>query len=298
MERLSKYIGLPTGCITLTNGADQAIDITIKSLFEAGDRVIIPSPTFSYYYHVLKLNSVAYDPVLYTNAGNGFEFPYYEVMAKLSEADGVILTNPSNPLGISIPDIQLEGIINKCEQYNIPCIIDEAYFEYSDSSVCERLKNCECLIIIRTFSKYFGLAGVRIGYVISDPIIGDIFQSVRGPWDVNCLAVLMGTWCIDNAEFFKTRHLKFIHNKNTIERSLRSSGIFVSQTKANFILARDNTKPIPIKFAENNVMVSDLAEYPESRGLLVNHTRIGIPANENDVSNFISIIQSMSPVIA
>jgi histidinol-phosphate aminotransferase len=278
LELLSAYTGKHCNQITLTNGADQAIDIVIRLLFTNKSKIILPSPVFSFYRHTLSLIDAEIVAVPYDISNDAFIFPTDKVLKSMDGADGIILCNPNNPLGSCIEDVDLSLILEKAKNLSMPCIIDEAYFEYSGKTYTDKLDEYSNLIIIRTLSKNFGLAGMRTGYVLSDHYLCEQLLKIRGPWDINHFAVFTGTLALKNREIFEIALEEFKQRKNALTNVLKSHDFIVFESSTNFLTAKLSNVSEVIKYLKSNdILISDISNYPDNFGMLENFVRITVP---------------------
>jgi histidinol-phosphate aminotransferase len=278
LARLAGYTGLPQSHITLTNGADQAIDLVLRLLFGKGDTVVVPSPVFSYYYHVLEIASVGMVTPLYRPDGAGFAFPLDETLDRLPGAAGLVLCHPNNPLGCVVPAESLTVLIERTADLGIPCIVDEAYFEYCDDTVADLVTTHPQVIVIRSFSKFFGLAGLRLGYVLAAPSISADLLKMRGPWDVNHAAVQAAERCLHRKDAFLEVAARLRENKDALVRHLREHAVTVVDTSTNFLLLRQRDgADLCAYLAGSDILGSDLTGYPGSGNLLDGMVRIAVP---------------------
>jgi len=279
---LSKYTKQPTKNIALTNGADQAIGLVLRLFFDKGDKVVLPSPVFSIYDHVFETMEVNTNHIPYKDKNKYFEFPFEEVMKSLKQAKGLILCNPNNPLGSIIQEDHLMKLIQATNEINIPCIIDEAYFEFYGKTSAFLLNKYKNLIIIRTFSKMFGLAGLRLGYILSNEQIIEQILKIRGPWDVNHFAVFVAEIVLKNKSYFKKKLNTFVKVKQNLYLFFQNNNIPVYHTYTNFLIIKINkNKQFINKLKQNKILVNSVEGYPHNFGLLNNAVRITIPSKKD-----------------
>jgi histidinol-phosphate aminotransferase len=284
LKLLSKYTKQPPKNIALTNGADQAIELILRLFFNKNSTVIIPSPIFSIYDHVLEILGVKTKHIPYIDIENYFKFPTDETLKHLKSSNGLILCNPNNPLGSTIENNDLLKLISETNKLNIPCIVDEAYFEFYGKSSAPLLKEYKNLIIIRTFSKAFGLAGLRLGYVLADKAVIEQLLKIRGPWDVNHFAVFAGEIVLKNQKYFYKKLNHLISIKNNLEKFLVKHNYHTYKSQTNFLVVKiKNKKQFINKLLKKNILINDISEYPFHFNLLNNAVRITIPSNERDL---------------
>lgn len=279
-KKLAAYANVPADHIRLTNGSDHAIQLLVDLFFEKGRTAVVPSPVFFPYYHFLSIKEASITEVLYADLGTHFAFPVEAMLGTIDKnTSGVILCNPNNPLGSSIPEDDLKKIIEKTSECDIPLIIDEAYFEYSSSDATRYLGEYPHLIILRTFSKAFGLAGVRLGYVIAHPDVLNEFDKVRLAWSVNHYAVFAGTVVLGELSHFKEK----IQEQKAVRRQMREmlakKKITCYESDTNFLVAKHpNYAALIARLKAANILTQDISHYPHSGSLLANAFRISLPA--------------------
>ncbi len=280
---VAEYAGVADDYILLVNGSDQGIQLLIDLFFEKGDEVVIPSPVFFVYHHFLNINQALIKDILYIEENGEYKFPFRETLESLNgNVKGLILCNPNNPLGNSIPEEELKELLEKTKELDIPIIIDEAYFEYSDADATKYLSEYENLIILRTFSKAFGLSGLRLGYVVANPEIINELEKLRLAWSVNHFAVHAGIVVLDETSYFKQKIQEQKKIKEMMYDLLCSKGFQCYKTDTNFLVCKHpNYLDIISRFNENKILVNDISHYPYSGNLLKNTFRINVPSEED-----------------
>ncbi len=290
LSALAKYCKVSIDSLLLTNGADQAIDLVIRSVFSLGDRVVVPSPVFSFYYQMLDVNGVVPVIVGFEKKAQRFVLSTEAVLESLHTCQGLILCNPNNPLGVRIDPEQLKVLVDACVRQDKPMIVDECYFEYLQHSCLDTFSAVRQLFVIRSFSKYFGLAGLRLGYVVTRPESIRELMKVRGPWDVNHVAVKAALFCLQNQEALQHAHDKLAQIKSEIIEVCRANAIVVYESDTNFLLLQDQPDGrLANAFAQAKIRISDCSRYPQSFGLLHNMLRVAVPAS-SDLKKFLKAI--------
>jgi histidinol-phosphate aminotransferase len=290
LNQLAQYCKVSTDSLLLTNGADQAIDLVIRLLFSPGDRVVVPSPVFSFYYQMLDVNGVAPVIVGFEKHAGKFVLPTEAVLQSLHTSQGLILCNPNNPLGVRIDPEQLRVFVEACVRQDKPMIVDECYFEYLQQSCLDTFSAVRELFVIRSFSKYFGLAGLCLGYVVTRPESIRELMKVRGPWDVNHVAVKAALFCLQNQQALQQAHDHLAQIKSEIIDVCRAYAIVVYESDTNFLLLQDeHDGRLASAFAQANIRVSDCSQYPHSFGLLRDVLRVAVPS-ASDLKTFLTTV--------
>lgn len=291
LDALSNYCQVPRQNLLLTNGADQVIDLVVRLVFAPGAQVVVPSPLFSFYYQMLDVNGVGAVVVPYERRGQSFHLPCNVVLEALSGSDGLILCNPNNPLGVQIEPDDLQRLIVRCVELDKPVIVDECYYEYLRHSCVGAFSGLEQLFVIRSFSKYFGLAGLRLGYVVASTHAVRQLLKLRGPWDINHAAVKAALHCLANQPEIAAAHSSQDWVRTRIVKCCRGLGIGVIDTLANFLLLDDGPDQRLAKALHRaGIRFSDCSGYPHAGSLLTNVLRVAIPKGD-DLQSFIQALQ-------
>lgn len=253
-EKLAQYVGVDTDQIMLTDGSDRAIDIIFRTFTDAGDRVIIPTPSFAMFYQSALVvgNTIvtpAYDK-------KNMAFPTDEVLGAINEKIKlIVLCSPNNPTGTSIPMSDIEKIAKAAQGAIV--MVDEAYFEFSHVTAVGLIKNNPNIIVTRTFSKAYGLAALRIGYIIAAREYIAELAKVRGPYDVNMPAYVAAEAALDDLRTMQ----KYVDEvmkvaKPQVEKFFTDNNIQYYKSSANLILFKPESPDFVEKvLRENGILV-------------------------------------------
>ena len=164
-------------------------------------------------------------------------------------------------------------------------MIDEVYYEFdAEASFAWLLDSFDNVILVRSFSKGFGLAGLRFGYLASAPANIAQLDKLRGPWDVNALAARLVTVALDRGDWLDFMPA-LLAGRELLRRCLLDAGFDVPPSQTNFVVARHpNARAIAAWLAGQGVLVADLGDYPDAQGILAQCLRIAVPsASERDL---------------
>ncbi len=187
-EKIAAYAGIDADCVMLTNGSEHGIDIIMRTFVNEGDRVVIPSPSFSMHEQYALASGAELIQPLYANRGS--TFPKDEILGAIKHGCRlIIICNPGSPTGTLVSLKDIEMFVQEAEKTDTLIYIDEAYVEFSKVTAAYLVKKYSNLIITRTFSKAFGLAGLRIGYTLASSVHCSEMEKARGPYPVNMAAV-------------------------------------------------------------------------------------------------------------
>ena len=232
-DALADYIGVGRDQIVTGCGSDDVLDSAIRAFAEPGDRVAVPDPSFAMIPIFARMNSL--EPVLVPLTSD------YDVDVERTlhvEARVIYLCSPNNPTGTSLSRRSIEEIVGSASGL---VIVDEAYAEFAGCGVTDLLRRSDRLLITRTMSKAFGLAGLRVGYAIGAPNLIREVEKSRGPYKVNAIAERAAVSAIRNdMSWVRANVDAAIINRTRLIDSLRELGLDPLPSSANFVLA-----PVP-----------------------------------------------------
>lgn len=267
VPRLAAYVGVEPAKLMITNGSDQGIELIFRACCSAGDEVIIPVPSFAMYHQCAKVeNAKIIEPRYSREKG----FPVQEVLAAISPKTKVIcIANPNNPSGVGIAREDILQIAKAAKHAAI--LIDECYFEYSQETVVDCLGEYPNLLITRTFSKTWGMPSLRFGYLIAAEENIKALLTVRGPYDVNQLAVVAADAALSEPE--NTQHYVaevMQSSKPLLEEYLDKNDIVYWPSQANFIwMFPENAEAIEQQLQQAGILVRPKKDFNGQLGLRV-----------------------------
>lgn len=234
---LKRVIGQYTDCsperIVAGTGADELIDIACRLLLETDEKVVSFTPTFSYYNHVVALNRGRFCSYPREN-----DFSISLEKAKQIDLSGVklvILCSPNNPSGNLLEEAVLDYFLDQ----NVVVLVDEAYYEFSRCSFIDKIEKNENLLILRTFSKCFALAGLRVGYGIMSEQLAQGFMRIKPPFSVNVAAEIALETCLNNLPHFQKQVTEICRIRDWAQNELSHfQQLLVTPSQSNFILCR------------------------------------------------------------
>jgi len=189
-KRLAEVVGVPSNYLALTAGSDGAIKATFEVFVSPGDVVIHTSPTFAMYTVYCRMFGAKASAVNYRVGPNGPLLTPLEILGaiKNNKPKLVCIPNPDSPTGSVLNEGDLRKIIETCREVNSVILIDEAYYPFSSQTCVPWVAEYKNLIVARTFAKAWGLAGLRIGYVVACPETIEYFHKVRPMYEVSTVA--------------------------------------------------------------------------------------------------------------
>jgi len=233
-EKMANFLGVASSELLLTNGVDEAIHLLCGTYLERGDHALIVVPTYSMYRIYM---AAAGAEVTSVPAGPNFEFPFAEVRNSLTERTRLIaVANPNNPTGTLAPAKELLGLAASAP--NTAVLVDEAYFEFCGQTVLAHRSEYPNVFVARTFSKAYGLAGLRIGSLIGHADEIAAIRRVSSPYNVNQIALTCLPVALDDREYLQTYVSQIEASRQRLQDALRSIAIPFWPSEANFVLIR------------------------------------------------------------
>jgi histidinol-phosphate aminotransferase len=234
-QSVASHLNLPEDHLILGNGSDEIIHYLGVTYLQPDDEVIQADPSFVRYEAAAILNDAHCIKVPLKNWAHDLE----EMAARITERTRLIfIANPNNPTGTIVTRREVDALLDRVPEQTL-VVLDEAYFEYVEHPDYPRsvdyVRERRNVILLRTFSKAYGLAGLRLGYGIARPeIIGHLNQ-VREPFNVNLIAQAAGVAAIADREHVeKTRQMN-AEGKQTLYRAFEALGLEYAPTEGNFI---------------------------------------------------------------
>ena len=284
-KRLAEKLSIKPEQIVLGNGSDEIMGLVGHVFLSPNDEVIIPSPSFSIYEKVACL----YHAKVVKVPLSEFKIDLDEISKKInSKTKLIFINNPHNPTGTIFTVYEWENFLEKVPPFVI-IVLDEAYIDFVEDSrkinSLNYLKDFKNLIVLRTFSKSHGLAGLRIGYGILDAPLAHYLQLVRDPFSVNSLAQIGALAALDDEGFLEKTRKTIWEGKAYLMNEFRKLGIMTIPSEANFLLIylADKADYICNELLSRGIIVRSMKSYGMEEYLRIT---IGRPEeNEKLISN-------------
>jgi histidinol-phosphate aminotransferase len=287
-ERLAKYLNLQAANFVLGNGSDELIDIIIKTFVEVDENIVTADTTFLEYEIISQANGrkIIKAPLRY------FKYDLEAIKKKIDKKTKVIfISNPNNPTGTYVTKYELKDFLRDLPE-GVILVLDEAYDAFIDvddfPSGLEYLEN-KNVIVLKTFSKAYGLAGLRIGYAIARAEFTSYMERVRQPFNVNMLAQAAGIYALDDKDFLRKTRKVILEGKSYLYQALSNLGIAFVPSVTNFILidvARDGVAVFK-EMLKYGVIVRDMQQYG-----LKNFIRVTI-GTKRENEKFIKVLKKV-----
>lgn len=260
---IAEYAGIPANDIVVGNGSNEMIQTLLYATCDSGDSIVTVQPGFSMYKRIASIMNIAVKEVpLYQD----FAFDLDGLIKAGKGARLMILATPNNPTGTTL---SLGQIRQLAEEFRGLLVLDEAYYEFSRETALEISREMEHIIILRTFSKALGLAGLRLGYMLGkEKLIKDI-RNARMPFSVGRFQQIAGEHILRNRQWWQQKVNMIIEERGRIFQELTGiEGIHPIPSRANFIL-----------FESQHMPARELFQKLYDRGVIVRW--FGTPGLEN-----------------
>jgi histidinol-phosphate aminotransferase len=231
--RLTRDLGLEPGCCVLGAGSSEVIDLLVRTFVAPGEEVVVAVPTFSMYESRTRVAGGV--PVL-VPMDEALALDVPAVLGAITERTKLVfLCSPNNPTGRRLDD----GALRRILRLGLPTVVDEAYVEFGDDdrSVAPLLREHPNLVVVRTFSKAFGLAGLRLGYALACEAMTRLLNRVKLPWNVSSVALAAALAVLDDLpEQSRQRNFVRAERRWLAAELARLPGLRVFASDGNFLL--------------------------------------------------------------
>jgi len=229
---VAAHLGLAAAQVALTNGVDEAIHVLFEAFLEAGDELLLPVPTYTMY----EVYASATDArVVAVQAADDLHFPYDRLLEAITPRTKIVaIANPNSPSGSAATRAQLLEIASRAPQAVV--LVDEAYFHFHGETVMDLIGAVPNLIVARTFSKAYGLAGLRLGLLAGPTEMLRWVRRVLSPYSVNSLALACLPPALEDTAYLDWYVDDVLQARAEFEAALDAVGVRRWPSRANFVL--------------------------------------------------------------
>lgn len=230
---LAEYTGQPVEQVMAGAGGDEIIDLLMRLFLEPGDRCLDCDPTFGMYSFCARLAAAE---VVSVSRGEGWEVDVEAVKGAITPRTKILfLASPNNPTGNSVPEKDARALLDT----GLVLAIDETYFEFSGTSLAHLTAEYENLVVIRSFSKWAGIAGLRIGYMIGSEGMVRHLIDIKQPYNINVVAEAAAIAALKNRKPLLARAHTLVEQRKRLESALKKMpGVSFFPSDGNFLLCR------------------------------------------------------------
>ncbi|HIP84374.1 MAG TPA: histidinol-phosphate transaminase [Methanothermococcus okinawensis] len=294
MRELSNFLDMPEENIIVGgDGADEIIDTLMRTFIDEGDEVVIPIPTFTQYQVSAHIHGANIRYGGYRKEEN-FKLNVESILNNITERTKIVfLCTPNNPTGNPIDKKDIKKILESTEAL---VVVDHAYIEYSRDiyDITKWVLEYENLLVLRTFSKIFGLAGARVGYGVADERIVNYMMRVKPVFSLTRLSQISAICALRDREFFNFSREKGIESREMLYRGLRKfRDLKVYPSEANYLLVEIRngmtSRELCEELLKRGVIVRDCKSF---EGLDGEYIRVSIGTFEED-RRFLEILRDI-----
>lgn len=235
--------GVATDEILVGAGADEVLDIVVKAFLPAGGRAVLPAPTYAMYRVLTEQRDAIPVVVPRRPRSEGFRLDVAAVRAAAASANLVWLCNPNNPTALGEPDGAIETLLDgiaadaAAARRSLPIVVlDEAYAEFTGTSLLPLRTRYPGLVVVRTLSKVYALAGLRVGFAIGQPALIEALAPYRPPGSVSVVSVSVGADVLEDPDVMAAGRARIEAERARLAAGLASAGWDVGPSVTNFVL--------------------------------------------------------------
>lgn len=287
--KLASWLNIPREMLLITAGADGGLKSIFEVFVEPGDEVVTASPSYAMYPLYSQMVGAVREEVRFHE---DLSLPLESVLSRISpKTKLVVLANPNQPIERVYSSSEIDRLLKACAQNNTLLVMDEAYHHFCPETALPWVSECENLIIVRTFSKAFGAAGIRLGYLVSNPKNIRHLNKIRPMYETHSFAILVGLYLLENDHLMESYVGEVKQARRHLTLVLRQLGFEVFGQWTNSILVelpRElSAKEIAKALKEKGILIR-----VETDPLLPNHLRITV-GSEDQAERFLRALQDV-----
>jgi len=291
IERLvAEHLGLAADQALLTNGVDEAIHVLCQTYLDAGDEMLLPTPTYSMYEVYA---SATEGRVVAVQAGADFQFPLRRLLDAITPRTKIIaIANPNSPTGSVVSREQILAVVERAPQAAV--LVDEAYFHFYGQTVADLIGRVPNLLLARTFSKAYGLAGLRVG-VLAGPVEAmQWLRRVISPYSVNSLALACLPAALRDKDYLDWYVGEVLAARADLILALDDLKLQSWPSEANFALVKIGRKHAEFSAAmkRRGVLVRDRSSDPGCDGCV----RVTVGTRAQTTSGITTMIEALDEI--
>jgi len=284
-QALQHHLGVESE-VAVGNGSDDLLEQVAKLFLRPGKEAVIAPPTFSYYGILARIYGSSIREVPLKEDGKGFSLPLEEIISSLSKKTGLIfLCSPNNPTGSTVREDEVEELLGEGKMV----VMDEAYAEFADSSLAQLTENHDNLVVTKTFSKAFGLAGFRVGYCACNQELKELILRVKQPFNVSSIAQKAALAALEDKEHLRRTIELVKKGREFIIEGAKKLNLNPYPSQGNFVLIRSQ-KGVAERLLPYGVVVRSCFSFP---GLDESYFRVSVGREEENRK----FIQSLGKVL-
>jgi histidinol-phosphate aminotransferase len=255
LPKLARHFGVKPSQLTLTNGTDEAIQLTVNTFVDPGEPVLLPRPTYAMYRFYAQVMGAEVVEVDYPD---NLSFPVEALLRKVNaRTRAIFIANPNNPTGTSASRSQIAALLRAAPRAAV--LVDEAYFEFSGQTVLPWIQRYPNLFVSRTFSKAYGMAAMRVGCLFSNEQNIAAVRKGQSPYSVNSVGVAAALAAVRDGAYVKRYAREVIASRTMLCAELDRLNWNYVPSDANFVLVRfgEHARRMRDALAAQRILVRD-----------------------------------------
>ncbi|AEM39303.1 histidinol-phosphate aminotransferase [Pyrolobus fumarii 1A] len=289
VERLiADYAGLEPDYVVLTAGGDEALRAIFDVFVGPGDRVVLLEPGFAMTRFYTIVRGGVYQAVKLREEGRRFLLDENELLEVASGARMIVIENPHNPTGSLLANEELA--IRLLDETDAIVVFDEAYYEFAGLSIARLTQRYDRLIVVRTLSKAFCLAGYRVGYILAHPTASELLRKALTPFNLSVVQLAAAQAALENRDYVEKVIAHVNSEKDRMTKRLEELGLRVYESYTNFLLVKTGVPDIHELLAKHGVVVKQI------KSLGSDYIRVTIGTREENDKFIHAIEQAVASV--
>ena len=252
-KSIGEYLNVNPENITVGNGSSELIEIIIKTFVDKNESILSFDPSFTMYKVFSQIHSTNFIGI---PCEDKYRVHVEEIIKEANRINPkvILLCNPNNPTGYLMDKSEIIKVI---ESTNAIVVVDEAYMEFAEGSIIDEFEKYPRVIVLRTLSKAFGLAALRVGYMIANKEVIDIINSVKAPYSVSAISQYIAVKALERKEevFKYVEEVKL--EREFVYEELIKLGFKTYKSSTNFIFFRSHIKDLSKKLMEDGILIKE-----------------------------------------
>jgi histidinol-phosphate aminotransferase len=235
-QTAGRVLNLDPDGLLVGNGSDDLLTIVTRAFVPEGGLVVSPTPSYLLYHTLATLQGAKFHTVPYEPDGSlPAEWPH-------PRAHLTFLASPNSPTGTTVPRPQLELLLGSLKG---PLVLDEAYADFAPDNALDLVRGgARNVVVTRSFSKSYSLAGIRLGFAAADPTVTRHLLKVKDSYNCDVLSLAAGAAALEDQAYFRSVREKILAARGRMERALAGLGFVVQPSHANFVWCRRTDRPV------------------------------------------------------
>jgi len=249
-QMAGRVLGVDPEGILIGNGSDDILTILTRAFVPEGGLVVSPTPSYLLYRTLANLQGARFTTVPFT-ADWKLPEPW-----PITDADLTFLANPNSPSGTTVSLAEIDQLRGRLHG---PLVVDEAYADFAEGNALELVtQGAKDVVVTRTFSKSYALAGMRFGFAVADPALIQQLMKVKDSYNCDVLSLAAAAAAIEDQEYFRAIRARILATRSRMEKALMDLGFIVCPSQANFVWCQREDRAVKTIYEElkrRNILV-------------------------------------------